>query len=417
MIKFTFKKILAIILCVGYATSFAMEAPPKLATPQPVTSQPLNCESKELIDKIALVEKLLTELRQNNAINFFGEIVKQRSQQVMPLVALITQKVPTPLWATFGLQPDVLIQNYLQVGQALQHELANFPALESIRVSHVFQQRINEIKELLSAGFKIEDPEFVAYLTCAWSPLHLAASKNDLKMANHLFKNGKPTANLYDLNGLTPLHIVCEKNGTFDLQGKINKAMQEQDVQNETDAHYYDGVISAVVNYSLSEPASDFQKHCKLIENVDPASMNNMDTLLTLTGVSKQTLDVVIASEIAEILITHGADVNKKTNKGMTPLMIASEAGNTLIVKQLIAAKADIEAKDKKGMTALMIASQEGKAPIVEMLLSAKANAHATNNDGCTALMLAQAQNHTDCVVVLKEEEDLTSAAASIGLF
>ena len=48
-------------------------------------------------------------------------------------------------------------------------------------------------------------------------------------------------------------------------------------------------------------------------------------------------------AKATQLLISHGADVNKARNNGTTPLSIAVQNGHTEVVKELLAANADPE--------------------------------------------------------------------------
>lgn len=63
--------------------------------------------------------------------------------------------------------------------------------------------------------------------------------------------------------------------------------------------------------------------------------------------------------EMVKLLIAHGADVNQKNFRGMTPLMGAAVGRDAAVVKYLIEKGADVNARDQEGHTALMYAEQE----------------------------------------------------------
>jgi ankyrin repeat protein len=75
----------------------------------------------------------------------------------------------------------------------------------------------------------------------------------------------------------------------------------------------------------------------------------------------------------ARTLIDKSVDVNTKTDKGVSGLMIAAYWNNIEIVKLLIDRDANVNEKDNYGETALMIATRRVKAEIVELLKNAGA--------------------------------------------
>jgi len=66
-------------------------------------------------------------------------------------------------------------------------------------------------------------------------------------------------------------------------------------------------------------------------------------------------------SQVAELLIAEGADVNAKNVVGQTPLHCAAMAGHKEIIELLIAAGADVNAKTKRGDTPLDLAEDDPK--------------------------------------------------------
>ena len=76
-----------------------------------------------------------------------------------------------------------------------------------------------------------------------------------------------------------------------------------------------------------------------------------MDTQLCVASLNGHT-------EIVNVLIREGADVNKAHKDGCTPLYVASENGHTEIVNVLIKEGADVNKAHNDGWTPLYVASE-----------------------------------------------------------
>lgn len=108
------------------------------------------------------------------------------------------------------------------------------------------------------------------------------------------------------------------------------------------------------------------------------------------------------ASQVIDILIQAGADINTKNDQGDTALLIASRQRlyNSLILEKFIASGADLRIKDSKGKTALVNLIESNStcnefsdlwqyyyvSKIVEKLIKAGIDINAKDNDGKTAL-------------------------------
>jgi ankyrin repeat protein/WD40 repeat protein len=100
----------------------------------------------------------------------------------------------------------------------------------------------------------------------------------------------------------------------------------------------------------------------------------------------------------AEAALKAGADVNAKTDYGITALMWASDKGHLETVKWLTANKADVNAKTKDGKTALIMASEEGHLETVKWLIANNSDVNAKTKRGDTALMMASEKGHLEIV-------------------
>lgn len=94
--------------------------------------------------------------------------------------------------------------------------------------------------------------------------------------------------------------------------------------------------------------------------------------------------------KVIKRLLEAGADVNKVTDGGNTPLQEAAIQGNVDIVNLLLAAGADVNFKNEYSETALMVASlKNGNPEVVQILIDAGADVNAVDIDGSSALDLA----------------------------
>ena len=132
-------------------------------------------------------------------------------------------------------------------------------------------------------------------------------------------------------------------------------------------------------------------------------------------------------TDVVQVLIDAGADVNAKDDNGRSPLHWASEYGRLAIVKMLseagasrvhghtetegniyvvqvlIDAGVDIEAKDRMGRSPLHWACEGGNLAIVKMLVKAGAKVCATDNEANTCFTIAEKNGHTNIVRYLEK--------------
>jgi ankyrin len=99
-------------------------------------------------------------------------------------------------------------------------------------------------------------------------------------------------------------------------------------------------------------------------------------------------------TDIANILLDNGVNVNAQNKFLNTPLMLAASEGHTSTVQVLLAANPDLAIRNKSSHTALMLAAQEGHLPVVEILLAQGDDIKRRNKDGKNAQQLARDNKH-----------------------
>lgn len=108
-------------------------------------------------------------------------------------------------------------------------------------------------------------------------------------------------------------------------------------------------------------------------------------------------------TKIVEILIKNGAFINASDDDGITPLHLASLNGHTEIVEMLLKHNADAEKVNIERESALHIAANLGYTEIVDILLEHNVYAEKGNIEGDGALHLASLNGHTEIVKKLLE--------------
>jgi ankyrin repeat protein len=78
-------------------------------------------------------------------------------------------------------------------------------------------------------------------------------------------------------------------------------------------------------------------------------------------------------TDVANMIVERGGDVELKNNYGRTPLMIASENGNPKLVQKLLHLGASTSQTTKEGLTALWFACQWKKLEAAEILIASGA--------------------------------------------
>lgn len=100
--------------------------------------------------------------------------------------------------------------------------------------------------------------------------------------------------------------------------------------------------------------------------------------------------------KILETLIAAGADVNRKSAAGETPLCYAVRGGNIATVEFLLKHDADPNLREKSGMTPLMLAASWGRPSVTRLLLDNGADPETEMLPGTGQTALNAARDHLD---------------------
>lgn len=206
-----------------------------------------------------------------------------------------------------------------------------------------------------------------------------AVRKNDTDKILELLNTQPTLARTRDPNGVSGIFlalyrgnrgtaaIIAQRNSSLDVfeAAAIGDLARLKNLFNDDPAlvksYSPDGFTAlALAAYLGEKDAVEF-----LIEKgADLNALAKNETGFTpLTGAVSQN-----HTQIARLLMDHGADVNHKYEGGFTPIMHAAHAGNVELVTLLIDHGADPNAKNGEGKTALSFAQEKNREKVVDLL-------------------------------------------------
>jgi ankyrin repeat protein len=235
------------------------------------------------------------------------------------------------------------------------------------------------------------------------TPLDIAIGQNSKDILRQLVANGGKASSIFGAAHIGDLASVK----TFLKEG-VDVNMRGERRQTALHIAAREG-HKEVVEFLLDRGA-DVNAGMNLNRTAAELAMDNdhndIAELLISKGADISPLHLAISmKDEAKVrsLIEGGADVNKQTPRGTTPLNRAVGKGLKDIAELLIEHDADVNASHFWGWTPLHSAAEEGYKDLVELLITKGANINARDGDGVTPLWYAEKNNRTEIVDLLRK--------------
>ena len=164
-------------------------------------------------------------------------------------------------------------------------------------------------------------------------------------------------------------HLSPASSELIEIAGNGDVAQVQQLLDAGADVNAQDGDGStALVNAAWLSDIATVRLLLDRGAQVNAPKGGMTPLMVALRGYSKDA-DLEEKMATAKLLLEHGAHVQARDERGMTPLMWAAGSfGELQAVKWLLARGADVRARDKRGMTALQYAAGVHDMAVVRLL-------------------------------------------------
>ncbi|QZW33284.1 MPPV-015 ankyrin repeat protein [Magpiepox virus 2] len=207
----------------------------------------------------------------------------------------------------------------------------------------------------------------------AYAPLEKNAENESIKIAELLLSKYPDLVNHVDHEHRTPLHLAVESNNIKMLKVLVSYGADINTVDNAGKTPICCAVIRNLIDVT--------KELISLGADINKGDINNMTPLHHMMRFAEST-------ELIEILLDHGADINAVNNFGETPLHIL-KGSRDHITRTLITRGANVHAIDYNGNTLLHKAMLNSNAILTDIIKLGVDINYRNNLEGKTPLHYA----------------------------
>ena len=237
---------------------------------------------------------------------------------------------------------------------------------------------LDVVKMLVGAGVGVRDTN-----DKGWTCLHVAARFAHIDTVRYLAGLPEDDLNFEDSDNHTALHLAVREKLTDVVQVLIDAGADIDTVNKDGWAP-----LDSACEYGTLDVV-------KMLVEAGTGLRDTIDegwTCLHIAACFGHTETVRYLMGLPFV------DMNHRDGSNRTALCVAADEEHTDIVQMLIGAGADIDTQNDEGWSPLHYASLLGTLDVVRMLVRAGAEMRTTDNDGCTCLHGAARYGRTETV-------------------
>ncbi|XP_073344802.1 transient receptor potential cation channel subfamily A member 1-like [Pagrus major] len=295
---------------------------------------------------------------------------------------LLNTALMSPLHLAVSLGHNNLVElllSYSTTDANLQGDLGNTPVILACSINN-----FEALSILIKHGARLCKQNKLGHF-----PIHAAAFAGAKKAMEVILKNGEEIGhqieqhiNYLDKSRSSPLHLAVRGGNIEAIRFCIANGGKIDQQQNDK---------STPLHLACTQGATEVVK-------LMLSSFDQVEDIINLTDGANQTplhrATIFDHTELAEYLISLGADLNCIDCKGNSPLLLATSCGAWRTVTLLLSKGANVNVKDRCGCNFLHLAilQPKGLKNIPEDVLqhnSVKALLNCEDNEGCTPLHYA----------------------------
>ena len=262
--------------------------------------------------------------------------------------------------------------------------------------------------------------------------VHIASENGHISLLEFLLEKGAD-ANTCIWDNSTPLHLACRQGNKECVEALLRSSASTNQSNKKGDIPLHEAVRSGnsdivqilLRNYTEAEVCNkdgDTPLHVACQVN-NLTAVSHLMERNTYTGYRNKNgdspLDCAIrrghTALVKYVLKAAKASVMDSNTNGHTPVHLAADIGDVLMLDYLLQFIPEVNVCTDGGDTPLHVASLNGHADAVAFLLKKGADSNGANKHGNTALHLASLRGHTNAMKALMESNAQVNARNNEG--